>query len=207
MKILVHKVLNNKRFEVELPDSATVGSLRRAVQDREGLASGSSFSLIVGENSLENDGACNQLSSFGIQAGSTVDLVVNDISFGQQLGQITQKKVNLDDTKEKTFLEWNTRKAELLEKIQSVCLDRASKMFNTANVKLFQFKSSDDMAKEIRYGLNQSQSLGTQMDFLKKALSDELETMGFKSFDFHLSPPGLSSRKMKLALKWDLVEP
>lgn len=207
MKILVHKVLNNKRFEVEVPDSATVGQLRRAVQDREGLTAGSSFSLIVGENSLENDGACNQLSSFGIQAGSTVDLVVNNMPFGRQLGQITQRKLGLDDTKEKTLLEWNTRKAELLETIQSVCLDRASKMFNSATLELFHYRSGDGLAKEIRYGLNQSQSLGTKKDFLKKALTEELGTMGFKSVQFILCPPGLSVRKVKLTLEWDLVDP
>ena len=208
MKIILHKMSGNKRCEVELPEHATVGDLRQAVRDREAFPfCGCSFSLVSGTMVLENMGSCKALARLGIKSESTVDLLINEMSFARQLGQITYNKVTSDHTRDRTLATWNKRKAELMKKIESTCLDRASAMCDFAEVELFEFMEDGPMMTDIRYGLNSSQSLGCEVDFLRTSLYEEVLSMGFQhvSISEERYPGVIVTYRAVMTLKWDLV--
>ena len=207
MKIIVHKVSGNKRCEVDVPDHATVGDLRQAVRDREGLPHKCSFSLVVGDRVLENAGSDKTLVRLGIKSESTVSFVITDMLFARQLGQITHNKVSSDRTKDRTHAAWNKRKAELLKKIEFSCLDRASAMYDFATVELFEFMEDGPMLTDIRYGLNASQSLGSETEFLKTSLLAELQPMGFTHINITDERYNgvITTYRAIMTLKWELV--
>ena len=190
-----------------MPDHATVGDLRQAVRDWECFPRDCSFSLVADNTVFENARSQKTLAMLGIKSESTVAPLIYDMPFARQLCKITHTKVTANHTRDKTLAIWNKRKAEFIENIEATCLDSASSKCDSARVELFDFMEDAPMMTEIRYGLNSSQSLGSEKDFLRTSLFEELLPMGYKQVNIteNCYPRVIVTYRAVMTLKWDLV--
>mmetsp|Transcript_144628 Transcript_144628/g.250845 ORF Transcript_144628/g.250845 Transcript_144628/m.250845 type:complete len:203 (-) Transcript_144628:52-660(-) len=176
MKIVVQKV-SGESSSIDIKSDGALADLRKAIEATEMVPRRYCYSLAFGEVSLDSKADSSKLSALGIGENAVVNLVEDTMSLATKLAKLTRKSVNEDRTRELTMAEWEKQRSVLLSKILSECRDRANKRFDNADVKLF--TASADMRNEVRYGLNNQETLGSQVTFLRRKLTKDLEDLGF----------------------------
>ena len=72
MQIFVYKLSGNERAALEVNPDGTLADLRKAVHDSELVSMCDTFSLVFGEEALENCWDFRTLAELGIKTNSTL---------------------------------------------------------------------------------------------------------------------------------------